>query len=116
MRGNAVEHTKENETESCLFSKEPEHLTLRKCRMSLKKVLLTDCGCWAGRALTAMSGLQPLPRCPLLLQTHPCTGNELMRNQHVEILFPAALGPRATTQNGINWDYGSFGCLAATQG
>lgn len=46
----------------------------------------------------------------------PCKGKELMRNQHVQILFPSALGPRATAQNGINWDYGGFGCLAATQG
>lgn len=39
-----------------------------------------------------------------------------MQNQCVQILFPSALGPRATAQNGINWDYWGFGCLAATQG
>lgn len=34
----------------------------------------------------------------------------------LQIRFPSALGPRATTQNGINWDYGGFGSLTATQG
>lgn len=46
----------------------------------------------------------------------PWKGKELMRNHHVHILFLSALGPRATAQNGINWDYGGFGSLAATQG
>lgn len=57
-----------------------------------------------------------LHRCSPYYRPAPCKGKELMRNQHVQILFLSALGPRATAQNGINWDYGGFGCLAATQG
>lgn len=64
---------------------------------------------------SALSAAVPGPE-PSFITTHPCAGKELRRNQHAQILFPSALGPRATTQNGINWDYGGFGCLAATQG
>lgn len=36
VMGSQFSGTKENETESCLFLKEPKHLTLWKCRVSLK--------------------------------------------------------------------------------
>ena len=109
--------------QSCLSAKEPQHLTLQKCGMSLRKVLLTDCRCWGGwrwgEDSDCYNRQDRSPCVGALLYYRPTpvrTGKELMRNQHVQILFPSALGPRATTQNGINWDYGGFGCLAATQG
>ena len=68
-----------------------------------------------GREGGALSAAAPGQE-PSFITTHPCAGEELRRNQHAQIPFPSALGPRATTQNGINWDYGGFGCLAATQG
>lgn len=110
--GSQCHWTKENKTESCLSSEEPEHLTLWKCRVSLRKVLLTVRRCW-GEVLWV---LQRQDRSPPLLRPTPVQVKSWGGTSNAQILFPSALGPRAATQNGINWDYGGFGCLAATQG
>ena len=118
---NAVEQTKENETvvsvcQGTPASNSPKVRDVLEESSADRLQMLRGMEVGGGLWLLQPSGQEPLRRCPTLLQTHPCTGKELMRNQHVQILFPSALGPRATTQNGINWDYGGFGCLAATQG
>lgn len=102
--------------QSCLSAEEPERLT-RKVQGVLEESSadssqMPGVGWGWGSALSAAAPGQE----PSFITTHPCAGRELRRNQHAQILFPSALGPRATTQNGINWDYGGFGCLAATQG
>lgn len=82
------------------------------------KFLLTDHRSWLGGGLWWLQhgNRNACIGALLYYSPTPCKGKELMQNQHVQILFPSALGPRATAQNGINWDYGGFGCLAATQG
>ena len=104
--------------QSCLSSKESKYITLLKVQD-----VLEVSSCWQnaearwGRALIATGGNRNTCIGTLLYyRPTPCKGKELMRNQYVQILFPSALGPRATTQSGINWDYGGFGRLAATQG